>query len=64
LLDKEDIIQELDKYYLVVLDYRKNIDKDFLMSLPNKDKYEILINAYCDPSCEFRKNHYDLLSKA
>ena len=51
LLKKEDIEKEIEKYYLTVLDYRKNIDFNFLQNLNNKDKYEILINAYCSPSC-------------
>ena len=54
LLNKDDILSEANKYYLTVLDYRKNPDLDFLASLPDKHKYELLINAYCDPNCLFR----------
>lgn len=63
LLNNDDIIQEAKKYYLTVLDYRKNQDMDFLESLPDKTNFEILINAYCDPNCLFRKQHYDRLSQ-
>lgn len=63
LLNKDDILNEADKYYLTVLDYRKNPDLDFLASLPDKHKYELLINAYCDPNCLFRAQHYDRLSQ-
>lgn len=62
MLDNNDIIAESDKYFLTVLDYRKNTDFDFLASLPNPEKYEILINAYCSPYCKNRSEHYDILS--
>lgn len=64
LLKKEDIIKESENYYLTVLDYRKNIDFNFLESLSNPEKYEILINAYCHPKCVNRQEHYNILSKA
>ena len=64
LTNNEDIIKESDNYYLTVLDYRKNNDLDFLASLPNPEKYELLVNAYCDPQCSFREEHYKILSQA
>ena len=60
--DNNDIIEESNHYYLTVLDYRKNIDIEFLTSIPNKEKFELLINAYCDPKCLFRSEHYNRLS--
>lgn len=64
LLNEEDIIKEAENYYLTVLDYRKNLDINFLSNLPNPEKYEILINAYCDPNCQNRSSHYYILSKS
>ena len=63
LLEDVDIINEADKYDLTVLDYRRNRDIEFLKSLENKDKYELLINAYCNPNCTRRADHYIYLSK-
>lgn len=61
LLDNNEIKNELDKYYLTVLDFRKNRDYDFLKTL-DKSKVEILINAYCDEMCPHRYEHYEHLS--
>jgi hypothetical protein len=63
LQNKNDIIKEADNYYLTVLDYRKNTDIEFLASLPNPEKYEILINAYCSPNCPLRDYHYKIMSE-
>ena len=63
LLDEKEIETESNKYYLTVLDYRKNIDLQFLSNLSNPEKYELLINAYCDPNCTQRMEHYEILSK-
>lgn len=64
LLNDKDIIEESKKYYLTVLDYRKNNNLEFLSSLPNPESYELLINAYCDPECTRRQEHYNMLGKA
>lgn len=59
LLSSKEINEELEKdYKLVVLDFRKNIDFNFLSSITNKNKVEILVNAYCGPDCKSRKEHY------
>lgn len=59
------INEELKKdYKLVVLDFRKNIDFDFLSKIENKDKIELLINAYCGPECANRKAHYQEMGLA
>ena len=63
LLESEDIFKEQEKYYLTVLDYRKNNDINFLSTITNPEKFEILINAYCDPNCQNRKQHYEELSR-
>ena len=51
-------------YYLIVLDYRYNPDIQFLTSIEEKYKCEILINCVCDPECKKRKEHYDVMSFA
>lgn len=51
-----------EKYDLVVTDYRDNVDREFLGELRQKDKIEILLNAYCNPQCRRRAEHYQMLS--
>ena len=63
LLDNNSIVTEAEKYDLTVLDYRCNRDIELLQSLKDKDKYELLINAYCNPNCQRRNEHYVHLSK-
>ena len=63
LLDKDEIIAESEKYYMTVLDYRKNRDMEFLSNLPHPERFEILINAWCVPDCPRRKEHYEALSR-
>ena len=63
IVNENEIKEESNKYYLTVLDYRKNIDFDFLKSLKNPDKYELLINAYCSPNCKRRTEHYEQISR-
>ena len=58
-----DAINEAcEKYYLVVPDYRDNINKEFLESLKHKEKIELLVNPYCNPECKRRAEHYKILS--
>ena len=63
LLNDTEIEKESEKYYLTVLDYRKNMDKNYLYSLKNPERYEILLNAYCNPLCPKREQHYLQLSE-
>ena len=63
LLDLDAFNKECADYYLTVLDFRKNSDKEFLEKIERKDKVELLINAYCSPDCTRRKEHYEYLSK-
>lgn len=65
LKNNSEIIKELPKYYLTVLDYSKNHDMDFLSSLSvnDKNKIELLVNSYCSPDCAFRKKHYEGVSR-
>lgn len=56
----EALQEELDKdYYLVVLDYDLNHNRDVLSAIQNKaDKVEILVNEVCYPNCLKRSEHY------
>lgn len=63
LLNQKQIFEEQSKYYLTVLDFRKNNDINFLSTIEQPEKFEILINAYCDPKCPQRIQHYEYLSK-
>lgn len=58
----EAINKACEKYDLVVTDYRDNVDHRFLSGLEHKDKIEILLNAYCNPQCQCRAQHYIDLS--
>lgn len=60
LTEQEMVKQELAKdYFLVVLDYDLNHDKELLRELsPVADKVEILVNEICAPNCPKRSEHY------
>lgn len=63
ILNNDEINNECEKYDLVVLDYRKNADKESHKQFKYIDKLELLINAYCSPDCKMRKEHYRMLSE-
>lgn len=64
LSNKESQQQELKKdYYLIVLDYDHNKDFEFLNSIENKDKCELLCNAVCQAKCPRRQYHYEVISR-
>ncbi|MBQ8780357.1 MAG: hypothetical protein IJZ72_01585 [Oscillospiraceae bacterium] len=55
----EGVNAELAKdYNLVVLDYNWNNNFEFLESIKEKDRCEILVNACCIPNCKRRGEHY------
>jgi collagenase-like PrtC family protease len=58
-----DVKREAAKdYKLIAIDYNFN-NTDYLFNLPNKERYEILINACCRDHCPTRKAHYDDISR-
>lgn len=60
----EELNKEINKgYKLVVLDFRKNADFEFLNKLKNKDKIEILLNEDCYCTCKNRSRHYRDISQ-
>lgn len=57
--DAEGVNAELAKpYNLVVLDYNWNNNFEFLESIEDKARCELLINACCIPNCPRRGEHY------
>ena len=65
LLDTDLQTQELNKdYFLTVLDYDHNKNLDYLKSIENKNKCELLVNPVCQPKCPYRAAHYTSISKA
>ena len=65
IVNKEKQLEEINKnYYLTVIDYDHNGDFDFLNSIKDKEKCELLCNAVCKPHCEYRALHYKILSEA
>lgn len=60
--DLNKINEATQQYDLVVTDYRDNNNIDFLQGIQNKSKIELLVNAYCNPDCKYRKRHYELIS--
>ena len=61
--DVNKINEACSLYHLVVPDFRDNHNKDFLNSLINKDKIELLADEYCLPGCSLRSEHYLYHSK-
>jgi collagenase-like PrtC family protease len=60
----EDVDRELAKdYSLVVLDYNYCNDFEFLKSIKQKERIELLINCGCVPNCPVRKKHYEFHSQ-
>lgn len=63
ILTYEDLEAEMDKdYKLIVLDYALNKNPQTYM-IKNKEKIEILINAYCCDNCPRRSDHYRYMSE-
>lgn len=65
LFDKNNQEQELLKdYYLTVLNFDHNKDIEYIKTLPNKDKIEILCNPVCRKDCPMKKFHYRNISQS
>lgn len=61
--DVNKINNYTDGYDLVVIDYNDNKNEEFLNQIKAKDKIEILVNESCKPDCQYRKEHYKLISE-
>ncbi|NTV03046.1 MAG: hypothetical protein HGB04_09765 [Chlorobiaceae bacterium] len=53
----------LCRYDTVILNYLMNNTRE-LMELDHKERYEILVNSYCDDSCAKVAAHYESVSRA
>lgn len=62
-VDKINELINSGKYKLVLGDFRDNYDFDLLSKIEQKDKLEILVNAWCSLECPFRELHYQHVSK-
>lgn len=63
----ESAINELNQdYYRVCIDYNLNYNLEFLknLSIEQKEKTELLVNATCGVNCQNRSKHYKLNSIA
>lgn len=63
-LSEEETISELNKdYYMVVINTNLMGNYEFVKSLPNKNKVELIVNDICGIYCPRRKEHYFEYSK-
>lgn len=53
-----------EKYDLVVADYRDVRNLEFLREIKNREKVEILLNESCVIDCQYRRQHYEEISRA
>ena len=55
-------LEELDRatidFDYVVLDYRLHRDYDFIGSIKQPEKVEVMVNEYCSADCPRRQHHY------
>ena len=63
LASENQYYDDSDKYYMSVLRRHKNNDIEFLKSIKNKDKIEILVNETCEEDCPRAYSHYLEFSK-
>lgn len=64
LTDKNKQNEEVKKdYHLIVLDYDYNKDFEYLKSIENKEKCELLCNPICAAGCKLRSKHYEDISR-
>lgn len=59
ILSLQQLNEETEKAYrIVVLDFRRNADFNFLEQIKYKEKIELLLNEDCYENCENRLRHY------
>lgn len=62
--DIKEVNEEMRKYSMTVLDWRKNHDMEFLVAIEHKELAEILLFEYCYKNCPVRAEHYKAVSDA
>ena len=56
-LQLKDILEkDLSMYDYIVLDYMFNVNYNWLEKLPDKYKYILMVNTYCDYTCNFMRH--------
>ena len=58
ILDPAELNRELGRYDLVVLNYNKNKDREFLDAVERPERLEVMANELCNPGCPHRTEHY------
>lgn len=58
ILDVAELNAQLKRYDLVVLNYNKNKDREFLDAVEQPEKLEVMANELCNPGCPHRNEHY------
>ena len=58
LSSEHQFYDDSDNYYMSVMRKHKNNDIEFLKSIKNKDKIELLINETCEETCPRAYTHY------
>lgn len=61
--DKEALEEVSKDYVMTVLDYNYNKNMEFLKTVSNPEKVELLVNPVCVPNCPRRKAHYEAIAK-
>ncbi len=54
----EEVNAMLARYDMVVLDYNRNKDDDFLRQISDPSRLEVMVNERCVPHCAFRREHH------
>ena len=62
--DIDQINKACSNYDMVVLDYRDIQRAEFLSTIKQKDKVELLVNESCALDCPMRQQHYEAISSA
>lgn len=58
ILDVAELNRQLERYDIVVLNYNKNKDLEFLDAVEQPNKLEVMANELCNPGCPHRNEHY------
>ena len=54
----DELNRMLARYDMVVLDYNRNKDDDFLKKVSDPVRLEVMPNETCQPNCPIRQQHY------
>lgn len=57
--DVDALNQMLGRYDMVVLDYNRNKDDEYLGRISDPTRIEVMPNELCNPGCPHRQRHYE-----